>query len=227
MLNNFTDILVAPNKVFIRLKEKTTWFLPWFFVVLLVSSVQLGFFNLVDSEYLLDQLVEQSLQPGIAENDLRATLQVQVDNKTLLIVSSVIGVFIGSFIIMALKAAYFYYISKLSDKPISFKHWYSIVVWCAVPSIFSALAAWVIMLGSNGMIDINALNPLNLNYLLIRTEGEFSSFLGAIDLIAIWSLVLLVMAYKSFTSCNTVIASIIVFAPYILIFGVWGAGIVF
>jgi len=163
MLNNFTDILVAPNKVFIRLKEKTTWFLPWFFVVLLVSSVQLGFFNLVDSEYLLDQLVEQSLQPGIAENGLRATLQAQVENKTLLIVSSVIGVLIGSLIIMALKAAYFYYISKLSDKPISFKHWYSIVVWCAVPSIFSALAAWVIMLGSNGMIDINALNPLNLN----------------------------------------------------------------
>ena len=105
MLNNLIDILIAPNQVFGRLKEKPAWFLPWLLVFLMTASVQLGFFSLVDSEYLLNQLVEQSLQPGIAERDLRATLQVQVDNKSLLIVSSVVGVFIGLLLIMAIKAA--------------------------------------------------------------------------------------------------------------------------
>ena len=57
MLNNFIDILVAPNQVFGRLKEKPTWFLPLLLVFLMTASVQLGFFSLVDSEYLLDQFV--------------------------------------------------------------------------------------------------------------------------------------------------------------------------
>jgi hypothetical protein len=227
MLNNFIDILVAPNQVFGRLKEKPTWFLPLLLVFLMTASVQLGFFSLVDSEYLLDQLVEQSLQPGITERDLRATLQVQVDNKTLLIFSSVIGVLIGLLLVMAIKAAYFLLISKLTDKIISYKSWYSLVAWCSVPSIFTALAAWLVIFSSGRMIDIEALNPLNLNYLTVNTEGVFSSWLRAIDLIAIWGLVLVIMGYQSFTSCSTTKASIIVLTPYILIFGIWAISIVF
>lgn len=226
MLNNFIDILVAPNQVFGRLKEKPIWFLPWLLVFLMTASVQLGFFSLVDSEYLLDQLVEQSLQPGITERDLRATLQVQVDNKTLLIFSSVIGVLIGLLLVMAIKAAYFLLISKLTDKIISYKSWYSLVAWCSVPSIFTALAAWLVIFSSGRMIDIEALNPLNLNYLTVNTEGVFSSWLRAIDLIAIWGLVLVIMGYQSFTSCSTTKASIIVLTPYILIFGIWAISIV-
>ncbi len=221
MLNNFIDIVVAPNQVFSRLKDKPTWFLPWLFVFLLVASVQFGFFSLVDSEYLLGQLVEQSLQPGIAESDLRATLQVQVDNKTLLIVSSIIGVLIGLLLVLAIRAIYFYLISTLSDNNISYKSWYSLVAWCSVPTIFTALAAWLVILSSGSMIDVNALNPLNLNYILLRTEGIFSGWLTAIDLIAMWGLVLTILGYKSFTSCSTTKASIIVLTPYILIFGVW------
>jgi hypothetical protein len=227
MLNNFIYILVAPNQVFGRLKEKPTWFLPLLLVFLMTASVQLGFFSLVDSEYLLDQLVEQSLQPGITERDLRATLQVQVDNKTLLIFSSVIGVLIGLLLVMAIKAAYFLLISKLTDKIISYKSWYSLVAWCSVPSIFTALAAWLVIFSSGRMIDIEALNPLNLNYLTVNTEGVFSSWLRAIDLIAIWGLVLVIMGYQSFTSCSTTKASIIVLTPYILIFGIWAISIVF
>ena len=227
MLNNFIDIVVAPNQVFSRLKDKATWFLPWLLVFVLVASVQFGFFSLVDSEYLLDQLIEQSLQPGIAESDLRATLQVQVDNKTLLVVSSVIGVLIALLLILAIRAAYFYFISKLSDNIISYKSWYSLVAWCSVPTVFTALAAWLVILSSDNMIDINGLNPLNLNYLLFKSEGDFSRWLTAIDLIAMWGVVLTILGYKSFTSCSTTKASIIVLSSYILIFGIWALIIVF
>ena len=227
MLNNLIDILIAPNQVFGRLKEKPAWFLPWLLVFLMTASVQLGFFSLVDSEYLLDQLVEQSLQPGIAERDLRAALQVQVDNKTLLIVSSVVGVFIGLLLIMAIKAAYFLLVSKLSDKVISYKSWYSLAAWCSVPGIFTAFAAWLVILSSGGMIDINALNPLNLDFLTANREGVFSSWLRAIDLMAIWGLYLAILGYQSFTSCSTTKASVIVLTPYVLVFGIWAIIIVF
>jgi hypothetical protein len=130
-------------------------------------------------------------------------------------------------LVMAIKAAYFLLISKLTDKIISYKSWYSLVAWCSVPSIFTALAAWLVIFSSGRMIDIEALNPLNLNYLTVNTEGVFSSWLRAIDLIAIWGLVLVIMGYQSFTSCSTTKASIIVLTPYILIFGIWAISIVF
>ena len=141
MLGNFVDILAAPNQVFTRIKNKPSWFTPWLVIALLLVSVQIGSFSLVDSDYLLDQMVEQSLQPGVSESDLRATMQGVVDNKTALIVSSSIAVTVGMLIIFAITAGYLYLISKFSDNDITFKTWYSLVAWCSVPTIFTAMTA--------------------------------------------------------------------------------------
>ena len=97
MLNNFIDILAAPNQVFLRLKEKASWFTPWIVVALVVASMQMGFFYLVDTEFLVDQLVEQSLQPGLSESDLRVAIQAQVENKNVPAISSSVGIIIGYF----------------------------------------------------------------------------------------------------------------------------------
>ncbi|MDC1435805.1 YIP1 family protein [Gammaproteobacteria bacterium] len=225
MLNNFIDILAAPNQVFTRLKEKSSWFTPWIVVALVVASIQMGFFYLVDTEFLLDQLVEQTIQPGVSENDLRVTLQAQVENKNIPAVSSSVGVIIGLLLIYAISAGYLYMVSKLTDNEITFKSWYSLIAWCSVPSIFTAIAAWIVILSSGGLIELEALTPLNLNYLIFRSEDDFSGFLSAFDLINIWIVVLTVLGYKSFTSCSSLQASAVVLSPYILILGIWALSI--
>lgn len=227
MLNNFIDIIAAPNQVFVRLKEKPSWLLPWLVISLLVASVQFGYYSTVDSEFLLDQLVEQSLQPGISESDLRAALQSTAENKSLLIISSSVAVFIVLLFVFALSATYFYMISKFSENAVAFKQWYSLVAWCTIPSVFTALASWILILSSGGFMDLSALNPLNLNYLLFRSEGDYASLLNLLDLMTIWGLVLIVLGYKSFMQCTMPIATLIVLAPYAIILAIWASIIAF
>lgn len=221
MLNNFIDIIAAPRQFFNRLKEKPGWLLPWLVVAILAATVQWGFYSTVDPEFLLDQLVEQSLRPGVSESDLRATLEGTVENRSMLAIASSVGVFIGLLVVFAISASYLYLISKFSENGITFKHWYSLVAWCAIPSVFTALAAWVLILGSGGMMELAALSPLNLNYLLFRSEGTYASLLNLLDLMTIWALVLTILGYKSFMQCSTFRATVVVAAPYILILGIW------
>lgn len=226
MINNFVDILIAPNQAFTRLKEKPSWFIPCLVIALFLVTVQIGSFSLINAEYLLDQLVEQSLQPGVSENDLRASMQVVVDNKTALIVSSSLAVSLGMLVVFAITAGYLYLISTLSEHNISYRTWYSLIAWCSVPTIFTALVAWSVILSSGGLIDLSALSPLNLNSLLFRSEGDFSGLFTAFDLMAIWGIVLTVLGYKSFTSSSTLKSSIVVLSPYLLILAIWALIIV-
>lgn len=112
-------------------------------------------------------------------------------------------------------------ISKFTDNDITYKSWYSLIAWCSVPSIFTALAGWIVILSSGALIELEALTPLNLNYLIFRSEGDFSGFLSAFDLMNIWIVVLTVLGYKSFTACSSLQASVVVLSPYVLILGIW------
>ena len=227
MLNNFIDIIAAPNQVFTRLKEKPGWLLPWLVIALVAASVQFGFYSAVDSEFLLDQLVEQSLRPGVSESDLRATLASTVENKTLLAVASSVGVFVALLVVFAINATYLYLISKFSENDVTFKQWYSLIAWCSVPSVFTALAAWVLILSSGGLVELSAMSPLNLNYLLFSSEGDYAALLNILDLMTFWVLVLTILGYKSFMQCTMPKATLIVLAPYVIILAVWVSIIAF
>lgn len=221
MFKNFIDIIASPNLVFPRLQEKPTWFLPWLLIALLAVSVQFGFYNLVDPEYLLEQLVEQRMDSGIAASELRERMQGITDNTNILAVSSSVAVFVSLLVIYAVTAGYLHWVSKFSETESSFKQWFSLASWSGVPTVFSILAAWIVILSSAPLIDLQAMNPLNLNYLLFRSDGRFADLLNAFNLVAIWSVVLLVLGYKHFTSATYLKSAVVVLSPYVLILFIW------
>lgn len=221
MTKNFINILVAPNKVYSEIKEEPRWFLPWLLISLLLASVQLGFYSLIDPDFLVDQLVEQSLQPGVSESDLRASMQGIVENIKVLGFSSAMVTFFVLLITFAINSAYLYWISRLTENNLSFKTWYSLNAWCSVPAVFTVLAAWLLMLTSGRMIDIESIDPLNLNYLLLKSEGDYKNLLNSLNLVSSWSVVLVMLGYKHFTKSSFLTASLVVFAPYLLILLIW------
>tara|TARA_R100001143_G_C3360387_1_gene135038 strand:+ start:852 stop:1559 length:708 start_codon:yes stop_codon:yes gene_type:complete len=211
-------IFIAPQKVFASLQEKPVWLLPWFIVSLCLASVQLGYYGLVDADYLLEQLVVLGSQPGISENDLRVILRETVNNKMLLGYSSAFGVFIGLLLTYGLSATYLYFVSKLTERELAFKYWFSLSAWCGMPAIISALAAWVAILSSGGQINMSALNPLTLSFLLAEESGRVLEYL---DFATLWTLVLTIMGFKYYTGCSYSKASILVVIPYFVIILVW------
>ncbi len=221
MMNNFVDIIAAPNQAMTRLQEKPTWFLPWLLVCVLTASMQFGFYSSVDPQYLIDQLVEQNLQPGVSESDLRASMQGLAENTSTLAITSSVAIFVVLLVVYAITAGYLYMISKFSGKDVNYKSWYSLAAWSGIPAVFTALAGWIVILTSNGLIDVEAMNPLNLNYLLLRNDGDYAGILNALNLMAIWSIVLMILGYKKFTSASSIQSAIVVLTPYLLILLVW------
>jgi len=220
MLQNLIDILAAPKAVFARLKDQPTIALPLLLVTLAMASFQLGYIYLTDFNYLIDQLVEQAMNsnPATRESELRAALENL--SPAVLAISGTAGVVLGVPLITAIYAWYLGFIAKFGLQEYGFRHWLSLVSWTGIPTLFVALAAWVVILtSSNGQIPQAALQPLSIDALLALDPPNL--ILQSITLPQLWSLALCALGYQYFTGKGLVHSATVTLAPYVLIFGTW------
>lgn len=221
MFQNLVDILVAPTAAFARIKAHPSVLFPLLLLTIAVASIQPGYIYLTDFNFLIDQMVEQALQnnPNARESEIRAGLESL--SPALLAISGTVGVLVVVPLISALYAWYLGFIAKFGPQEYSFRHWFSLVCWTGMPTLFVALAAWVVILGSaNGQVPQAALQPLSLDALL-ALQGS-NTVLQNISLPQLWSLVLAALGYRYFTGKSLTHAFIVTWTPYVLIFGIWG-----
>jgi hypothetical protein len=220
MLQNLIDILAAPKAVFAGLKDKPGILLPLLLVTLAVASIQPGYIYLTDYNYLIDQMVEQALNsnPAARESEIRAGLENL--SPTILAVSGTVGVLIVVPLITVIYAWYLSFIAKFGLQEYGFRHWLSLVSWTSIPTLFVALAAWVVILtSSNGQVPQSALQPLSIDALLALDPPN--TVLQNISLPQLWSLALCALGYQYFTGKSLTHSAIVTLAPYVLIFGTW------
>lgn len=221
MFQNVIDILTAPNAAFARLKQQPSVLFPLLLITLSVASIQVGYFFLTDFNFLIDQMVEQTLNanPQARESEIRAGLQSL--SPMVLALSSTVAVLLGTPLITALYAWYLSFIAKFGQQEYSFKHWFSLVWWTSIPTLFVALAAWVVILSSsNGQVPQASLQPLSIDALLALDPPN--TMLQNLSLPQLWALALCVLGYRSFTGKSYLHSAIVALAPYVLIFGTWG-----
>jgi hypothetical protein len=222
MFQNLIDIITAPSAAFTRLKEKPTILFPLLLVLIATVSVQVGYVLLTDRGFLADQQMEQveALLPNMtAEQRENARQNVLNQSTVVMILNAGIGTAVFLFLIMALYALYLRFASKFSFVELGWKAWFSLMCWTSVPTVFGALASWVLLLSnSNGqlpMLDLNALNFANL--LGLAPEGV----LAYLTPLHFWSFALLALGYQNWTKKNLATSALIALAPYIVIFGLW------
>jgi hypothetical protein len=221
MFNNLINILTSPKEAFVSIKEKPTVLVPLILIVLSLASLQWGYFNAVDREFLIDQLVEQ-LQAfsNASESQIRENLE-NMDPSSRAIQAAV-SIAIIMPLIMMLYAGYLSLISKFTYDEIRFKQWFSLSAWTGLPSLFIALAGWVVILtNSDGMIGTNDIQPLSLNSLIFQTDGPFESMLSSLNVLQLWSLALSALGYQHWTGKSLAKSTAIVIAPYVVIYAVW------
>ncbi len=221
MFRNFINILAAPKEAFISIKEKPTVLFPLLLAVFALVSVQWGYFNVVDTDFLIEQLIAQAQGfVNVPEDQLRANYEDLSTNR--LTIQAAVSIAILIPLIMVIYSGYLSLISKFTYDEIRFKQWFSLSAWTGLPVIFAALAGWVVILtNSDGMIATSDIQPLSLNTLIFHTEGPFSSMLSNLNLIQIWSLALSTFGYQQWTGKTLVTSATIVVGPYVLIYGIW------
>lgn len=224
MFQNLIDIITAPSAAFARLKEKPTIWFPLLLVLASVVSVQIGYILLTDKGFMVDQQLDQvrALFPQLsaAQAD-QMREQMMNQSATYSIISTLVSVFVIYSIILALYALYLKFVSKFSFVEISWKSWFSMICWTSIPTVFGAIASWVVLLtNSNGQVPILELNPLSFSKLLgLSTTG---GPLLVLTPLYIWAFALLALGYQNWTKKSLGTSILLSLGPYLLIFGLWG-----
>lgn len=226
MLKNFINIFAAPGEAFTSLKEKPTVLVPLLLMILSVASLQWGYFNHVDRDFMIEELiVQQQAVVNVPEDQLRANLE-NLSPRTIAIQSSVsVAIFLT--LIVLIYSGYLSLISKFTYDEIRYRQWLSLTCWTGLPVIFTVLAGWItILTNSDGMISTRDIQALSLNNLVFNTEGPFATMLNNLSIITFWSLALSTLGYKQWTGKSLGKSATIIVAPYVLIYGVWAVFII-
>ena len=221
MFKNFINILTAPKDAFTAIREKPTALVPILLVILATASVQWGYYNAVERDFLIEELITQAQAfVNVPADQLRPNYENL--SPTSLAIQSAVSIAIILPLIMALYAGYLSLISKFTYDEIRFRQWFSLSAWTSIPTLFAALSGWVVILtNSDGMISIQAIQPLSLNNLIFRSEGAWAAMLSQINLVQFWSLFLCAVGYAQWTGKSIGQAAAIVVAPYVVIYGIW------
>jgi hypothetical protein len=216
-----TNIITAPSEAFVALKERPRVLLPVLVLLIGFSAVSFYFLSHVDMGFFLDN----QLRAGNANiPDAQREQLVANAAKVPPLVYGAIGAFSSSFAIFAIifiVACYYTIVSFVTGDGVKLKQWFALLCWCALPQALGIVAQLVNMMVNDPRFMLqDQINPLAFGNLLSidRTGAPMvQRILLGIDITAIWTLVLQILGYQSFTKSSYVKSAAIVLGPIVLI----------
>lgn len=224
-LTTLTNLLTSPVLAFRELNTKPTVLFP--LVTLLAANIILlgCFFASVDFAWMIEQMINtHTLDKSAGE---RAEMEKAMSGLTPLVMggSAVVGVVLSLLVLFSLMAAYLLLANKLLDsEQLGFKHWFSFTCWCAMPTLFTALASLVnVFLATNGQLSLDALNPISFNNLFFHVAPTDPLFapISSWDPMMLWNQLLMVVGFSYWMGKPLPKSAVIVLAPTLVIYGIW------
>jgi len=222
-LSILTDIIAAPTRAFAAIKERPTMWLPLVIMIAVYCAISITYTSSVDLAWMLDQQLQQA--QGLSDADRERAVQAALKISPVVYgVISAVAVAIFIPLLFALSSLYYSVVSFFTGDGVKYKQWFALVSWCAIPIVFGLFAALVhVLAGDARFMRQEELNPFSFGNLLgIDMTGVTRAqraMLG-LDPTLIWSVVLSIIGYQSFTKRPLVFAAAIVLAPIVLIVGI-------
>jgi len=229
MSNNVFSILgqmfYEPAAGFTALKDKSRAWFPLALMLSFVIGIFYWYFQTVDFAWLTEHMI--SAQPDMKPEAREAFMKMM--NKNTMMIMTIVGGAIMYPILYAAIALYFLIVSKATDSEISFGKWFGFAGWVSVPGLLAfPLMATQIMSGK-GQIALEELNMLSLNFLIFHFPAgtAWASLLGSINLTTFWTIFLTFIGWRTWTKCSVNSCIAISSAPFIVVYGLWIAKLVF
>jgi hypothetical protein len=222
------NILTSPGTAFAAIREKPQFLFPLALLLLGAAVTTFIFTNGVDFQYMMEQQV--AANPDATDQQIAQAGQVgemlgSLPSAALAAGATVLGV-IGAIIAYLLQALYFKVVSLIRRDALTYKLWFSVICFCSMPVLLRYLATVVNLLANDiSLMSQTTMNPLAFGNLfgLEAGGGIGSTILMNLDITTIWSLVLVILAYKAMTGKGIAFATAIVLAPALLFFGISAA----
>ncbi len=214
------NILTSPIEAFDELNQRPSKLFPLALIMISTMAVMFWYFSIVDFDWYIDDSLSGA---NLSEEQLEAMREnMQSMSQSTFKMIGVLSGGVGVLFIYLLQSGYLSMASALNGDRFKFRHWFSLVIWAGLPSLLSVIGMAVnIILSPNGQLSVYQLNPLTLSNLGMQFDiGFLTTVMNSLDLTMIWSVTLVVMAYKHWLNSSISKALAIVLTPYLLIFGV-------
>ena len=172
VFNAMVDIVAAPRKALGEVKLHTSWlWWPLLIGILLASGMFYYYYSWVDFPWLVDETIRQLPAESRAESadSVRAFMQAETSMWT-----SIIAVFVMSFVIYLIQAAYFHLANKLTTgAAVTYGQWFSFGVWTGFVGVFGSLAAFVTMfMADSNQLATESLAVFSLNFAAVPCQSR-------------------------------------------------------
>jgi hypothetical protein len=231
MSNNYTvfnamvDIIASPARAIDEIREHTSWlWVPLLLIVGLTCAAFAYYYLWVDFDWLVDETIRGLPAESRAEAAPGVRSFMSPTTNIAITVASIVFV---TLIILSIFAGYVHLVAKLTTSAeVSYGQWFSLNAWCGFPGIINAIAMFaVILTASSNQLPQHDLAPLSFNSLFLKAEpgDPWFNWGNSVNLIQIWSSVLLGLGFSRWTGSSLLKGLVVAFAPLVLIYGIWAA----
>jgi Yip1-like protein len=215
------DTFIAPSKTFTDIRRSASWWVPW----LLISIVSLAFVYAIDKKVGAEQIIRSQIAHS-SRADQFEKLPADQQARQISFSIKLFDVFAyGSpvlvlfyFLVAALVLWVTFKVGVAAET--SFKAAYAIFMYASLPSLLKAIIGAVsLFAGANPEgFDINNAVGTNLGYYLDpETTGKFvRGMASSLDIINIWTIILLGIGFACTSKVKTSTAITIVAVWYLV-----------
>ncbi|MFN2301875.1 MAG: YIP1 family protein [Gammaproteobacteria bacterium] len=222
--NAMVDIVAAPATAIDEIRHRVSW-LWWPLVITIVASsgVFAFYYMWVDFPWMVDEMIRATVPPGADPAQAQAMRDFM--SPTGQVTMTAIGITIVTMLIYAIQSGYLHLVNKVAGEPsLRFGQWFALSAWTGFLGIFNILAMVVVMVtaGTN-QVQVHELAPLSMNALFIHAEPGATWFTwgNSLTLVHLWILALLVLGFARWTGASLAKSTVLVTAPWVLVFGLW------
>lgn len=224
----FTD----PRSVFAGQSEDPKWLVPALVILAftIVSGVVVTM--LVDVEEVARVQLEQTIEtlerqgtPQEAIDQMRAGTEQQLAltaNPVVAIGSAVLGAVVIFFVLSLVHALYFMVVGKVMKTGHDFSDWFALSVWGRMPWVIAAIVTVIAALVMSAQTDLSAYNLLAFSsWMSLPNENHmfFGQAVKTLDLMVIWSIVIMTIGFDSWTEKGMGVSLAVVAIPYVVVYG--------
>jgi hypothetical protein len=212
------NTFIAPSKTFSDLRRNASWWAPW----LLISVFALVFVYVMDRQVTFDQITRNEIAHSSRADQFdklpadRQARQIRFTSNLIRYLSY--GIPVTILFYFAITSLALWVTFKVVGGNVTFKTAYAIVFYAALPGVIGSILGAIAMFAGVNPEGFNVNNPVATNpaYFMDPAGNKFLyGMASALDVIALWTIVLLGIGFSSNSKVKRSTAIILVAAWYL------------
>jgi hypothetical protein len=214
--------LISPARTFRAIAERPTWVWPLLLLTVVATAMIFLAYQKVDPAAIAQQQIAQvEKSSGQAATDQQVAMFEKL--STFMVWIGSLGALFGTPIFYLLGALVLWALLRFTaGSEISFGQSFSTLLHGMLPSAVAGLLTLLVILGRREITfdEVQHLSLLKSNLAAFAPEGTGPAalaLLGSVDFFSLWSIVLLILGYRTVARVRTGLAAAVVLVPWLLL----------